>query len=178
VRENAAQYNHSALWFAQALILFGFPEKALKIINAVNPLARSFDDSSASVYRGEPYVIAAEVYGSPTFPGRSGWTWYSASSGVFYRTITEYLLGIHKEGNRMTVNPVLPDSWNNAGAEYIFGSSKYIISMKREQEAKEVSVFIDGLSAGKDGFELKDDGKEHRVDVTLPLTVSVDSDVE
>ena len=46
------------------------------------------------VYRVEPYVIAADVYGVAPHVGRGGWTWYTGSAGWMYRVALESLLGL------------------------------------------------------------------------------------
>ena len=43
----------------------------------------------------EPYVLAADVHGAPTWTGRGGWTWYTAEAGWAYRS------GIEMAGIRL-----------------------------------------------------------------------------
>jgi len=33
------------------------------------------------VYKVEPYVMSADVYGAPPHSGRGGWTWYTGAAG-------------------------------------------------------------------------------------------------
>ena len=54
-----------------------------------------------STYRVEPYVVAADVYGVAPHTGRGGWTWYTGSAGWMYRLITESLLGLHLEVDKL-----------------------------------------------------------------------------
>ena len=44
----------------------------------LTPVHHSRDRAAADVYKVEPYVVAADVYGEPPHVGRGGWTWYGA----------------------------------------------------------------------------------------------------
>ena len=59
----------------------------------------------------EPYVVAADVYALEDQFGRGGWTWYTGSSGWMYRVWIEEILGFKLRGTRLTINPVIPRSW-------------------------------------------------------------------
>ena len=59
-----------------------------------------------ATYKVEPYVVAADVYAVAPHIGRGGWTWYTGSAGWMYRFLTETLLGIHLEGNRLRITLV------------------------------------------------------------------------
>src|SRR5476649_2683856 len=59
-------------------------------------------------YRVEPFVIAADVYAVPPHTGRGGWTWYTGSAGWMYRLITESLLGVRLDVDKLRFAPCLP----------------------------------------------------------------------
>ena len=163
VRENGSQYNHAALWLAQALFASGDPDAGKIIVDAVNPFKRSETPEKLSIYRGEPYVVAAEVYSQPTYPGRAGWTWYTASAGVLYRTILEYILGLKREGDRLSFSPSFPSGWKDASVVLPFGGSRYRIIFSVEDDAKPMKVSLDGVRVSGGVVTLNDDGKEHKV---------------
>lgn len=170
VRENAAQYNHAALWLAQALFLSGDPDAGKIILDAVDPFARSADRKKAEVYEGEPYAVAAEVFSSPTYPGRAGWTWYTASSGLFYRVILESVLGLHRESDKLTITPSFPRDWGNATTSFVFGKTRYTIRYTRDAEVKTATLLsLDTISVSGMTAQLVDDGIPHDLLVTLPL---------
>ena len=52
-------------------------------------------------YKGEPYVIAADIYRLEGQVGRCGWTWYTGSSGWMYRVWLEEVLGFKLQANRI-----------------------------------------------------------------------------
>jgi cellobiose phosphorylase len=168
VRENASQYNHAALWFAQALFASGDPDAGKIIIDAVNPFKRSDTIEKLLVYRGEPHVVAAEVYSTPTYPGRAGWTWYTASAGAMYRTVLEYILGLKREGNTLSFSPSLPSGWHEASVTLPFGQSRYHIKFEVKSDlVSKMHVALDGVHAANGGIELRDDGKEHEIIVSI-----------
>ncbi|MCL2588871.1 MAG: hypothetical protein FWD84_05625, partial [Oscillospiraceae bacterium] len=59
-------------------------------------------------YRGEPYVLAADVYGNPQHKGRAGWTWYTGASGWYWRVAMENLLGLRLRDGKLYIEPKLP----------------------------------------------------------------------
>ncbi|OGZ05110.1 MAG: hypothetical protein A2845_02190 [Candidatus Lloydbacteria bacterium RIFCSPHIGHO2_01_FULL_49_22] len=175
VRENAAQYNHAALWLAQALFASGDPDAGMMVVDAVNPFKRSETKEKALVYQGEPYVVAAEVYSSPTYPGQAGWTWYTASAGVLYRTILEYMLGVKHEGNTLTFSPSFPTSWHNASLALPYGGSLYSITFEVKGRDAPKEVLVDGIHVKNNAVTLVDDKTAHKVHVSFGRTSGKDS---
>ncbi|MDP2669198.1 MAG: glucoamylase family protein [bacterium] len=168
VRENASQYNHAALWLAQALFASGDSDSGKIIVDAVNPLKRSETMEKLSVYQGEPYVVAAEIYSTPTYPGRAGWTWYTASAGVLYRTVLEYVLGLKREGNILSFAPSFPSGWESAKVTLPFGESSYSIAFAmRSDLVGKIAVTLDGAEVAGGVLLLHDDGKVHEVIVAF-----------
>lgn len=171
VRENASQYNHAALWFAQALFASGDPDGGMIVVNAVNPFKRSETMEKLLIYQGEPYAVAAEVYSAPTYPGRAGWTWYTASAGVLYRTILEYILGLKREGDKLSFAPSLPSDWKNASVSLPIGNSYYHIKFEvKSNLVGHIEITHDGAMVKGGVVDLVDDGKDHEVAVSLGVT--------
>ncbi len=94
VRENGGQYTHSAIWAIIAFAYLNFGDKAMELYKMINPIEHSNSIDKVSVYKVEPYVIAADVYGASNLLGRGGWTWYTGSSSWFYKAGIEYILGL------------------------------------------------------------------------------------
>jgi len=61
-----------------------------------------------NIYRGEPYVLSADVYSNPQHMGRAGWTWYTGASGWYWRVAMENLLGLHLRDGKLYIEPNLP----------------------------------------------------------------------
>ena len=170
VRENGGQYTHAAVWAAMAFAELGDGARAWELARMINPIHHSSDAESAARYKVEPYVLAADVYGVAPHVGRGGWTWYTGSAGWMYRLLTESLLGLHREGDRMRIAPCIPADWPEYRLHYRFGYTRYRIRVRQSQsEAGQGGrltldeVAQDGLS-----FALIDDGDVHRVEVEWP----------
>ena len=70
VRENGGQYTHAALWSAWAFMELGRIEEGFESFQLLNPILHTDDPDKAFHYRVEPYVVAADVYGSPPLQGK------------------------------------------------------------------------------------------------------------
>src|SRR5262249_10260288 len=99
IRENGGQYTHAAPGGAQAWALLGDADRAMEILDLINPIQHADDAKAAALYRIEPYVLAGDVYGRPPHVGRGGWSWYTGSAGWYYRVVVEAVLGFDLRGN-------------------------------------------------------------------------------
>src|SRR5882724_11223831 len=70
VRENGGQYTHAAIWLVMAFAALGNKQRTWELLKMINPLNRGNDEAKISMYKVEPYVIAADVYAEPTHKGR------------------------------------------------------------------------------------------------------------
>jgi len=134
------------------------------------------DHAAADVYKVEPYVVAADVYGAPPHVGRGGWTWYTGSAGWLYRVALEAVLGIQlQDGERLRVKPCIPDDWPRFTVRYRLpdGKTRYEIVVENPDRHAEAmrSVTIDGrpglLRDGAATIPLLKDGEVHRVGIVL-----------
>ncbi|TDK34387.1 protein ndvB [Rhizobium deserti] len=149
VRENGGQYTHAAIWVVMALAKLKRGDDAWKCFQMINPINHALDKASADIYRVEPYVVAADVYGHGTYSGRGGWSWYTGSAGWLYRTAVEGLLGIRREGDKLFVNPSLPTGWDGFSAQLTIAGSVHTIVVTGG------SVTIDGQAVSDaEGFDL------------------------
>ncbi len=168
VRENGAQYNHAALWAIQAFALLGDEDALEEGLRRINPITRSDSKEKAMVYHVEPYVIASDIYTAPSYPGRGGWTWYTGSAGVFYRTLIEYIYGIHKLGNTISFEPSLPRSWNECSLKYRHGRAVYKITIRRDDTLKEkISITLAGQKMSGNSITLNSEEGERVIEVLL-----------
>ncbi|MCY7389156.1 MAG: cyclic beta 1-2 glucan synthetase, partial [Burkholderiales bacterium] len=108
VRENGGQYTHGAIWAAMAFAALGDSRRAWELTRMINPINHARSAEEVAIYKVEPYVIAADVYGVAPHTGRGGWSWYTGSAGWMYRLILESLLGLRLEVDKLTFTPCLP----------------------------------------------------------------------
>lgn len=164
VRENGGQYTHAATWAVIAMAELGRADDAYRLMRMLLPVNHALNADAAEQYRVEPYVVAADVYGSPDGKaGRGGWTWYTGSAGWLYRAAVEGIFGIRKEGNRITVNPALPSDWDGFEAELVVDGCKYRITVQRGEKSE---IFLDGTVLNT-SFIDHSGGKSHEVRVNV-----------
>jgi cyclic beta-1,2-glucan synthetase len=167
VRENGGQYTHAAVWAGMAFAELGDDIRAWRLLNMINPAGHEVA-KRLETYKVEPYVMAADVYGTPPHAGRGGWTWYTGSAGWTYRFIVESLLGVRRVGTALHIVPLLAQGWPGYTLRYRYGATHYHIHV-RPGTSTAASVTLDGELLGNDALELLDDGREHQVVVTCPV---------
>ena len=130
-RENGGQYTHAALWLAMACFRRSRENDGWAILRAILPECHDL-----SRYLAEPFVIAADVYTCAFHIGEAGWTWYTGSSGWYFRVFCEELLGLKLWHGALYIRPSLPDgfpecrvSWRPVGGkahEIIIGGTIFV----------------------------------------------------
>lgn len=165
IRENGGQYSHAAFWVVMALAKEKDGDMAHRILQYTNPIYRSRDTQRLLQYELEPFVLGGDIYSSKQHMAKGGWSWYSASSGLYYRTVLESIVGFKLNGNKLTIDPCVPHSWRNYSVRYRYGSSYYDIkvSLGEKHTNKVQKISIDWQELETDTIELIDDGKEHKV---------------
>lgn len=164
IRENGGQYTHAAVWGLIALAEFGMYERALTLLKALCPSWRqSVGGEITEVYKSEPYALCGDVYYSPKFKGRGGWSHYTGSAGWYYRAILETLMGIKLENNFKTIT-VTPKIEYEAEISY-FGKVKIISKTGKSR------TLLDGEEVS---FPINLDGKEHILEVFTEKIYGID----
>ncbi len=168
VRENGGQYTHAAIWAAMAHAALGDAARAWELFAMINPVNHALDADAVAKYKVEPYVVTADLYARAPHTGRGGWSWYTGSAGWMYRLVLESLLGLTLEGQRLRVDPCMPEHWDFFDIDYRFHESVYRIEVRRSSGAGDaVAIRVDGLETHPTLVTLVDDGHEHRVEVVV-----------
>lgn len=160
VRENGGQYTHAVSWYVMALLKENKFDEAYDIYQMVNPINHTNTDKEVETYMVEPYVIAADIYSNPDHKGRGGWTWYTGSSGWFYRVGLEYICGFTLRGQELVIAPHMPTKWKILKINYHYLDTMYQITISKEQKPK---IVVDGKK--QDKIFLVNDGKTHQVEI-------------
>ena len=130
VRENGGQYTHAAVWTAMAHAALGDGQRAMDLARMINPVNHASDAAGCARWRGEPYVMAADVYRSPGHVGQAGWTWYTGSAGWMWRLLVESLLGLDlRDGTSLHFLPTTPASFGDYSVTYRHREAIYNISV-------------------------------------------------
>ena len=147
-----------------ALIKAGYNDRAYRYFQMINPVNRTLNEADVMKYHVEPYVIAADIYSSESFPGRGGWTWYTGSAGWFYRVGVQEILGIHKMGDKLKIDPRIPVSWDGFKMTYRYMDTDYNIEVKKD---KKEELKVDGKKQTTDTISLKNDEKKHTIVLSI-----------
>ena len=171
VRENGGQYTHAAIWAAIAVARTRNAEQAWRLFSMLNPIRRADSPEAASVYKVEPYVVAADIYSTPGHEGRGGWTWYTGSAGWMYQLLVEHLLGLRVEVDTLSFSPLLPEKWTEYTLHYCYRNTFFHIKILRTgQDTWNVRrVKVDNVEQNDKKIHLFDDGREHYAVVEVGL---------
>ncbi len=159
VRENGGQYSHAAAWVILAFAKLGMGDTAAELYSMINPVNHSRTLIEASKYKAEPYVMAADVYSVQSNAGRGGWTWYTGASGWMYRVATEWILGIQKKGNTLSISPCIPSHWKEFSFEYNNKGTKYCFFVKNPNNVSKSEKIT--------SIELADDKNIHNIEIIM-----------
>ncbi|HEV8196853.1 MAG TPA: hypothetical protein VGP87_09460 [Gemmatimonadales bacterium] len=171
VRENGGQYTHAALWAVRAMAEAGRTQRAAHLFDLLNPVRHGGSPDAIEVYRAEPYVVAADIYGVAPHLGRGGWTWYTGSAGWMFRVALESLLGLTLEPDTLVLCPCIPAEWPGFSVRYRLpdGRTHYHLVVRRG--AGLTVARATGLDPvvvhGAVRVALRSDGETHRIEVDL-----------
>jgi len=167
VRENGGQYTHAAVWVAMAFARAGQSAKAWELFALLNPVNHGRFAAAAALYRVEPYVVSADIYGAAPHLGQGGWSWYTGSAGWLHRLLIEDLLGVRREGDRLLLTPRPPPGWAGYTVHYRHYRTVYHLVVSCVGGSVMRRMRIDGHDAPPGSVPLVDDGQEHRVELEL-----------
>ena len=137
----------------------------------LNPINHAATADDVARYKVEPYVVAADIYSAAGQVGRGGWTWYTGSAGWLYRAGVEWILGLRKEGETLSIDPCIPPAWPGFRATFRHGASRYEISVENPQRvaAGVTGITVDGMvvASSPPVIALIDDGGSHQIAVRI-----------
>jgi cellobiose phosphorylase len=153
-----------------AFAAMGNSDRAWELFSMINPVNHSSSPEGIATYKVEPYVMAADIYAVAPHVGRGGWTWYTGSAGWMYRLITESLLGLYLEVDKLRFAPCVPAAWSEFKIHYRFRETVYHITVSSAGAESAVSrLVLDGADLS-DGFvTLVDDGQHHEIKVNVAV---------
>ncbi|WP_206155038.1 GH36-type glycosyl hydrolase domain-containing protein, partial [Clostridium muellerianum] len=164
VRENGGQYTHGSIWVILALTKMGYNNKAWNLFNMINPINHAESRLECQTYKVEPYVMTADVYTVDPHVGRGGWSWYTGAAGWMYRTGVEGILGLKfRKSEGFTIEPCIPDEWDNYDIYYNLEKCKYSIQVKRGEKR---GLWVDGNKIDNKIIPFFKDG-DHKVKVVI-----------
>ena len=149
-----------------AFAAMGDAKRAWELFALINPVTHGDTPEAVALYRVEPYVVAADVYAVPPHTGRGGWTWYTGSAGWMYRLITESLLGLRLDVDKLRFTPCFPADWASFKIHYRYRETFYHITLEKSGELLAGQrIVVDGNELPEASVPLFDDRKNHEVQV-------------
>ena len=135
----------------------------------MNPIYHSDTSLKMEKYRVEAYSVAADIYSIPPNRGRGGWTWYTGAAGWLYRLGVEAILGITRKGDRLIINPCIPEWWPEFRVSIQYDSSVYHIHVENPEGISNgvISVEMDGEYFTEGNIPLADNKAEHNIRVIM-----------
>jgi len=167
VRENGGQYTHAAVWMIMAFAKLGDKNRTWELLQMINPVNHSKTSESVSVYKVEPYVLAADVYAIAPHTGRGGWTWYSGSASWLYQMIAESFLGLRVEAQQLKFAPCVPVEWESFKVRYRYRNTVYHILVRQVDFEGAMTVTVDDVKQEDAVVYLVDDWVDHSVEVVV-----------
>jgi len=84
-----------------------------------------------------------------------------------YRFLTETLLGVHLEGNRLRITPRFPAGWTSYKIHYRYRQTVYHITINRllGDGTGANALSLDGQTLAEETIPLRDDHIEHFVEL-------------
>ena len=157
VRENGGQYTHGAVWLAEALLQLGDGDGAYELLEMMNPITHTATKALTTSYALEPFWMPADIYANPEHPGRGGWSGYTGSAALYYRTVLSDLLGIRWHRGEITVSPVIPARWK-----------EYAVTVEKDGHCWDIRVRNpEGKSTGTASVTKVE--KEHKTEIRVVM---------
>jgi cellobiose phosphorylase len=151
-----------------AFAAMGDAERAWELFALINPVTHADTPEAVAVYRVEPYVVAADVYAVRPHTGRGGWTWYTGSAGWMYRLITESLLGLRLNVDKLQFAPCLPGNWVSFKIHYRYCETIYHITLRSNGPGFVVHrIILDGTEQTEKYLPLIDDRNDHHAEIEV-----------
>ncbi len=154
---NGGQVTGTLPWAIAALHQLGQEERAWELALRMLPTRQTAVRQMALRYRGEPYVLPAQISDHPRQQGAACGGWDHCGAAWYMAVITEQLLGFSKTGNRLRLRPVLPAGWDEICLTYRYGSTTY-----RLHASRSCTIAVsDGEPLPEGTLVLTDDGRIH-----------------
>lgn len=153
--------------------MLGFGNKATELYRMINPIEHARTKEASKKYKVEPYVIAADVYGTSNLAGSGGWTWYTGSSSWYYKAGIEYILGLKIQEGYLKIEPCIPKEWKEYQIQYKWKESIYNIKVQNP-EGKNSGVSKVTLNGKEVENHIKLDGSRNVYNILVTFGTGTD----
>jgi cellobiose phosphorylase len=139
LKENAGIFLHPNPWAAIAEAMLGHGERAVQIIDRINPLTKD-----TQTYECQPDVFVQNMASDehPQF-GLARNPWLSGTVSWVNQATTKHILGIRPTYQGLTIDPAIPERWPGYTATRVFRGVTCSIRVERGEQANPV-MLVDG----------------------------------
>lgn len=152
VAENATVYSHGNSFMLWALLKLKMGDKAYDIFKRVAP--GYISDKTPMKQEGPAYVFTNCYYGpeNKNSPFMMEYSWITGSVGWFYNILTEWMIGVRKGYDGLTIDPVLPSDWKEVSSVKSYREKIFNINIlnNASSDKKNIKILLNGkLHQGK-----------------------------
>lgn len=161
--ENGGMVTVDAVLAIRALLITAHFSEAHELLRALNPIHHSDDPQRMETFRAAPYRLHGGMYATPLEAGRAVSDSGLEAAALLYAVALEDILGLHREGSTLRIQPHVPPDWDDYALTLHEGTSTWHISVERHCK----TLTIDGDESTGYTITLHDDGRIHQVRVPL-----------
>ena len=129
--ENGTIYSHGNAFMIYALLRQHLGDRAYALFQRAAPgyLSGTGDPKEEA----PPYVFANCYYGPEhrNRPFQMEFTWVTGSVSWFVNATLDYLAGVRREYDGLTIDPVLPSCWNEIRVDRTFRDKRFTVHVRR-----------------------------------------------
>ncbi len=167
-KENGAIFGHSSRWRIWAECFGGRADKAYEILRKMSPVTRH--EADPDLYRIEPYAACQFIYAPESGrPGEGSHSWATGTAAWTLIVVWEWILGVRPELEGLRIDPCMPSEWTKASMSRQYRGATYQIEITKPKGMQKgaVSVSLDGKKLPTNVIPPQNDGKTHKVKVTV-----------
>ena len=94
---------------------------------------------------------------------------FRSSAGWMYKAGVESILGFYKQGEKLILDPSIPEKWKEYSISYKYMQTRYNIKVSNPNGiSKGVrQVYVDGVIQAENSISLVNDGLIHQAEVLM-----------
>ncbi len=165
LKENGSVFSHPNPWVWAAECRMGNGNRAYEYYRTLCPY---YQNDMIETRWAEPYSYCQFISGKAhSTYGRAHHPFMTGSGGWAYFSVTHYMLGIRPEFGRLTVDPCIPDRWDEFTVQRKFRGCVYRIHVTNPDHVSKgvKELYLDGIRT--DRINPCSDGMEHLVEVVM-----------
>ncbi|MCB9015967.1 MAG: glycosyl transferase [Lentimicrobiaceae bacterium] len=162
-KENAGIFCHNNPWIIIAETLVGNGDKAFDYYKRITP---AYLEDISELHKTEPYVYSQMIAGKDSAkPGEAKNSWLTGTAAWNLYTVSQYILGIQPDYDGLSVNPCIPDEWENFEITRKFRGAIYKITVvnNKKSETGISKVTVDGESYSSNLLPVFEPGTTHTI---------------